>query len=395
MFKSTNDLIDKFISNEDDFKTDYLKRENSNFVYSLPLLRKNICNKAEEDYLMTNIFPKELVELYEEGIVYIHDKQLSSYCQSVSCKDVATKGIPSLAKNMLESEPCTSLEVLLRHFSNVVVLMSQQVSGAVMLSQMTTVSASYLYNEEKNGITYKKDRLKKMFKSLVYELNLPLRSGSESSFSNITLEFGKPSEEIKDDYVVIGGEVKDYKYSDIPAEYFDRINQAIIDVMAEGTNKGIPFTFPLITIQIDDNFNYNNKLFLYLLDKMYNWGGVYFENFKTKPFKNEYYKKLNPYIKAKDPAVSRSLCCRLMIDLDVVSQIGGGIFGSSIGNVGAIQVLNLNLNRVFMEFGHDKDLLKIKIREYFEIMQQGHLAKRRFISQIKKCILHFLHSIVI
>ena len=383
MFKNTNELISKFIANDDDIKTDYLKRENSNFVYSLPLLRKNICNKSEEEYLMTKIFPKKLVDLYKDGVIYIHDKQLSSYCQSVSCKDIATLGIPSRAKNMLESEPCSSLDVLLRHFSNIVVLMSQQVSGAVMLSQMTTISASYLYNEEINDIKYSDKQLRRMFKSLIYELNLPLRSGSESAFSNITMEFGKPSEEIKDELVIISGDVCDFTYSEIPSKYFDRINNAIIDVMAEGTRAGIPFTFPLITVQIDDNFNYENELFLYLLDKMYSWGGVYFENFKTKPFENEYYRKLNPNIKPKDPEVSRSLCCRLQIDLSLLSKVGGGIFGSSIGNTGAIQVLNLNLNRVFIEFGHDKELLKLKIREYFEVMQEGHMAKRKFIEQNK------------
>lgn len=384
MFKNTNDLINKFITNDDDIKSDYLKRENSNFVYSLPLLRKNICNMSEEEYLMTKIFPKKLVGLYKDGVIYIHDKQLSSYCQSVSCKDIATLGIPSRAKNMLESEPCSSLEVLLRHFSNVVVLMSQQVSGAVMLSQMTTISASYLYNEEMNGIKYSDKQLRRMFKSLIYELNLPLRSGSESAFSNLTMEFGKPSEEIKDELVVISGDVSDFTYSEIPSQYFDRINKAIIDVMAEGTRTGIPFTFPLITVQIDDNFNYENELFLYLLDKMYSWGGVYFENFKTKPFEDEYYRKLNPNIKSKDPEVSRSLCCRLCLDISLLSKLGGGIFGSSIGNTGAIQVLNLNLNRVFIEFGHNKELLKLKIREYFEIMQEGHMAKRNFIEQNKE-----------
>src|SRR5574344_1958275 len=143
MFKTTDELINKFIGNDDDKRSDYLKRENSNFVYSLPLLRKNISNKAEEEYLMEHIFPKKLVELYEDGVVYIHDKQLSSYCQSVSCKDIAAKGIPSIAKNMLESDASSSLPTLVRHFSNMVTLMSQQVSGAIMLSQMTTIMASY------------------------------------------------------------------------------------------------------------------------------------------------------------------------------------------------------------------------------------------------------------
>ena len=379
MFKTTDELINKFIGNDDDKRSDYLKRENSNFVYSLPLLRKNISNKAEEEYLMEHIFPKKLVELYEDGVIYIHDKQLSSYCQSVSCKDIAMKGIPSIAKNMLESDASSSLPTLVRHFSNMVTLMSQQVSGAIMLSQMTTIMASYLYEEERQGMMYNEKYLTKLMYQLIYELNLPLRSGSESAFSNCTLEFGKPSEEIRDDYVVIGGEGMEYRYSDIPSTYFDRINVAFINAMARGTKKGIPLTFPLITVQIDDEFHFDNPVFLLLLEKMYNWGGVYFENFRTKAFSDPYYKTLNPFIKEKDPAVSRSLCCRLNIDLSVLSRAGGGIFGSSVGNVGAIQVLNLNMNRMIIEFGHDQVLLEAKIREYFEIMQEGHLLKRKWI----------------
>lgn len=384
MFQTTNDLINKFIGNDEDFKSDYLKRENSNFVYSLPLLRKNISNKAEEEYLMTYIFPKKLVDLYQDGVVYIHDKQLSSYCQSVSCKDIAMMGIPSIAKNMLESGPSSSLPTLIRHFSNVVTLMSQQVSGAVMLSQMTTILASYLYEEEHHGQIYTEATLTKLLYQLIYELNLPLRSGSESAFSNCTLEFGKPSEEIKSEAVIIGGDVMGYTYQDIPSRYFDRINLAFIQAMAKGTKKGIPLTFPLITVQIDDEFNYDNPVFLTLLDQMYQWGGVYFENFRTSPFQNEYYTKLNPYIKAKDPSVSRSLCCRLNIDLSVLSRAGGGIFGSSVGNVGAIQVLNLNMNRMMIEFGHDDTLLREKIKEYLEVMEEGHLAKRTWVENHKE-----------
>lgn len=379
MFKTTDELINKFIGNDDDKRSDYLKRENSNFVYSLPLLRKNISNKAEEEYLMEHIFPKKLVELYEDGVVYIHDKQLSSYCQSVSCKDIAAKGIPSIAKNMLESDASSSLPTLVRHFSNMVTLMSQQVSGAIMLSQMTTIMASYLFEEERQGMVYNEKYLTKLMYQLIYELNLPLRSGSESAFSNCTLEFGKPSEEIRDDYVIIGGEGMEYKYSDIPSSYFDRVNVAFINAMARGTKNGIPLTFPLITVQIDDEFHFDNPVFLLLLEKMYNWGGVYFENFRTKAFSDPYYKELNPFIKEKDPAVSRSLCCRLNIDLSVLSRAGGGIFGSSVGNVGAIQVLNLNMNRMLIEFGHDQVLLEAKIREYFEVMQEGHLLKRAWI----------------
>ncbi|MBS4207011.1 anaerobic ribonucleoside-triphosphate reductase [Bacillus sp. FJAT-50079] len=385
MFTSSEEMIQTFTANREDKKSDYLKRENSNYVYSLPLLRHNLNNLAEEEYLFTHVLPTKIKELYDEGIVYVHDKQLAPYCVSISCLDIATKGIPSLAKNMISSKPTKRLQILLRHFSNVVTLISQQVSGAVMLAQLSTIAASYLYDEELNGRNYTDDDLKQLFQSFIWELNMPLRSGAQSSFSNITLEFGKPSEEIKDEYIIIGGDARFIQYKEIPSEYFDRINQAIIDVMSEGTGKeGIPFTFPLLTVQIDDHFNFNNPLFWELLDKMYQWGGVYFENFKRKPFEDPYYTQLNPYLVAKDPEVSRSLCCRLQINLETLSKAGGGVFGSSTGSTGAVQVLNLNMNRLLLEFGHDLTLLKSKLREYMEVMQEAHMAKRNWIENNKE-----------
>lgn len=385
MFQHTIDIIDKFTSQQESKQTDYLRHENSNYVYSLPLLRHNLTNHAEEEFLFNHILPPKIKELYDEGIVYVHDKQLAPYCVSISCMDIASKGIPSLAKNMISSKPAKRVSTLLRHFSNIVTLVSQQVSGAVMLAQLSTIAASYLFDEESHGITYTNEELIELFQSLIWELNMPLRSGAQSSFSNITLEFGKPSEEIKDQYIVIGGEGRDIQYKDIPATYFDRINRAVIDVMKNGTgSNGIPFTFPLLTVQIDDHFDYQNPLFIELLDKMYHWGGVYFENFKTKPFEDPYYKALNPLIQAKDPEVSRSLCCRLQINLETLSKAGGGVFGSSTGSTGAVQVLNLNMNRVLLEFGHDIDLVKEKIREYMEVMQEAHMEKRKWIEQNKE-----------
>ena len=385
MFKTDEEIINKFIGKDDDKKSDYLKRENSNFVYGLPLLRKNLSNKAEEEYLLHSILPKELADLHNDGVIYIHDKQLSSYCQSVSCKDIAGLGIPTLARNMIPSAPTKRLIKLFRHFSNVVTLMSQQVSGAVMLAQMTTILASYLHYEEVIlGNTWTEEELKEEMQSFLWELNMPLRSGSESAFSNCTLEFGKASEEIKNEYVIIGGQIQNYKYCDIPPEYYDRINKSFIDSMAQGTKMGIPFTFPLISIQIDDNFNFDNPMFLYLLDKMYNWGGCYFENFRTKPFEDAYYKALNPYLQARDPSVSRSLCCRLHLSINTLKGLSsGGIFGSSVGNVGAVQVIDLNMNRILIEYGHDFELLKEKINYFLNIIEEGHMAKRRWIENNK------------
>jgi len=389
MFNSSQEIIKKQTKGGEDNKKDYLLRENSNFINSLPLLRHNIDNHEEEKYLMENIFTKELVNLYDRGVVYIHDKKLAPYCNSLSCMNIASIGVPTTAKNMIASAPTKKINTFFRQMSNAVVLISQQSSGAIMLSQLTTVLAGYLYyREEKMNDLVSEKELYEQFYNLIWELNLPLRSGSQSSFSNITMEFGKPSEEVANEYIVVGGDILMEKYKDIPCKYFNKINKAFIDAMSKGSGQGIPFTFPLITISITDDFKHSDETYLYLLDKMYSWGGCYFENFTTEAFDNEIYKSKNPLIKPRDPEVSRSLCCRLNIDLSLLSKLGGGLFGSSTGNTGAVQVLNLNLNRILMEYkfelGSDFELLKNRISEVMEIMEENHQRKREWILDNKQ-----------
>ena len=309
MFKSGTEIVKKFVQKSEDKKTDFLKRENSNFIYGLSLLRKNISNHTEQSYLFQEIFPEKLVKKYTEGEIYIHDKSLSPYCNSTSCRDIALYGLPTTAKNMMASKPTDDFFYFTRHLSNAVTLMSQQVSGAVMLAGATTVLASYLYYEEKYKTKVRTDEeIYKYLRSLIWELNMPLRAGSESPFSNITLEFGKPSGELSDQYIVVGGNAINEKYGNIPVSYFDRINKTILNIMSKGAGKGAAFTFPLLTVPIDDDFDWDNDIFTYSLEKMYDWGGMYFENFQTKPFRPGYYSELNPKIKARDPNISRSLC---------------------------------------------------------------------------------------
>lgn len=388
MFRSSQEIIKKFIGSDDDKQSDYLKRENSNFIYSNALMRKNIYNYEEEKYLLNHVLDSDIRELYQNGDVYIHDKSLQVYCVSTSTKDISNRGIPSRAFNMQISKPTKDIYTFINQMSNTVTLMSQQVSGAIMLSQMTTILASYFYyhNDVINDPVDMRFFKKYMY-SLFFELNLPLRGGSESPFTNITMEFGKPSAEIAEDYITLGDEMLDIQYKDIPTEYFDTVNEVIIDIMKKGTGGAMPFTFPLITVPVTNDLDWKNKELVYLLESLYQWGGVYFENFKTEPFDNPYYKSLNPRMKSKDPEVSRSLCCRLNIDLELLSKAGGGVFGSSTGNTGAVQVLNLNMHRLLLkykyEYNFDKSVLKNEIERLLNIMQKAHMDKRAWLENVK------------
>jgi hypothetical protein len=309
-FSNSRELIKNFLSTTiENEKTDYLKRENSNFIFSNSLLRHQIDNWAEEDYLFSEILNPELIESSKEGYVYIHDKKLQNYCVSVSAKQIAEIGMPSLAKNMLESDSAKNFITLFRHFSNVITFLSQQVSGAIMINNIMTISASYLFIEEViKGRKYENWLIKQTLQNFIWELNEPLRSGSQTPFSNVTMEFEVDSN-LKDQYIIFGGKPVKYKYQDIPQEYLDNINSIFLDVMASGSSKNTPFTFPLITVPYTGDKIRRNPIYLKLLSEMKKWGGCYFENFLPDAFKEgSYYRKLNVNLAPKDPEISRSMC---------------------------------------------------------------------------------------
>lgn len=401
MVNSAKEIIDRLTVNpkklranataKDEKIKDFLLRENSNFVENIQLIYHNIQNHEDEKYLFEEIFEPEVQQLYKDGTIYVHDKKLMVYCNSLSCREIATKGIPSLAANMHAPGAPKHVSSLVGLMSNAVTLLSQQTSGAVMLSQMVDVMASYLFIEEmENKVPreWLETILKQEFQSLICELNMPLRSGSQSSFSNITLNFGKPSDEIRDEYVVYGGAVKLFTYSDIPVEYYDKVTNLFIEALYEENIKSkVPLTFPLITVPIDDNFKYDNPSFLDLLKKMYVWGGCYFENFTTPAFGLEKYTSKNPLIKPKDPETSRSMCCRLNIDMKVLARAGGGIFGSSVGNTGAVQVININLVKLFLDykykFNEDWDKLIERLYEIMDVIEQAMMDKREWLEANK------------
>ena len=113
------------------------------------------------------------------------------------------------------------------------------------------------------------------------------------------------------------------KYGEIPKKYLDMSNRAFIDAMKLGDAKGKPFTFPLITVNIYDDFDWENPTFNYLLENMDKWGGVYFENYQSKPFEDPNWKKINKYIEPRDAASQRSFCCRFRVDFDDILKAAG------------------------------------------------------------------------
>jgi len=401
------DIVELYINN------DNIGRHNSNLIRSIATLEGLINGKVSKEYWF-KIFGKKAKILHEEGWIYIHNlSKLGPYCTGFTAKDVAKKGLNSLAANNLSTRPPKYLESLVNQIANLIFLISQEVHGATAVNDFTTVVASYLYILE-NFFNEKIDdkRLENIMESFIYTVNIPLRAGGNSPFSNITMEFGKPDPRLRKEIVIYAGKevfldendglilnknnfsvkkLRPLLYEDIPPEYFDRVNIAFIKAMSRGDAKGKPFTFPLITINITDDFDYENEAFNFLLEEMDKFGGCYFENFRKKPFNLKRFKELNPFIQERDINEQRSMCCRLQLNLKEIVRLSGGNVFRQNASVGSVGVVNINLNRVLWltegDFEKIKEILSYLINNAIEILNK----KRQWILKHKDLFPYFFY----
>jgi len=365
-------IIDTYLEQEE------IARHNANYVYSLPALSNILSGEAMKNYMLYRILDERERRMHLEGWWYQHQLSvLGPYCVGFSAKDIATWGLRSNSKVTPVSRPPKSLRTLLDQCANFICLISQEVAGAVALNDLITVATSYLWFEEKvKKRKFQEKDLYHMFQSFLYNVNLPFRSGN-SPFTNITLEFGKPASSLEDDFVVIGGKVLSLKYSQIPEIYYNRTVKAFLKALWEGDGEGRPWTFPLITVQITDDFDFENEVFKEFLENLDKHGGAYFENFMSKPF-------LERGLKPRDPKTQRSFCCRFQVDLKEILSVSntGSIFGNASG-VGSIGVISINFNRLGWLHRKNKVSLFRHLEEILELARKVLNKKREFIENHK------------
>ena len=353
-----------------------LAKHNANLLYSLPAMGNILCGEAMKDYMLFRILNEEERGMHLEGWWYQHQLSvLGPYCTGFSARDVAVNGLTSSSKVMPRSRPPRRLRNLLDQCANFICLISQEVAGAVALSDLITIAGSYVWYEETyQGRSYSLDYISHAFQSFLYNINLPFRSGN-SPFTNVTLEFGRPAPSLRDDHIVIGGEVLREKYSDIPGEVYDRVALGFLQAMWEGDADSRPWTFPLIAVPITDDFDWDNGVFRALLDNLDRHGGAYFENFLSEPF-------IEAGLEPRDPSARRSFCCRFQVDLEELLRVSdsGSVFGSAPG-VGSIGVISINFNRLGWVHRGDREGLLRHLGEILERARSVLNKKREFIEK--------------
>ena len=338
-------------------RSDWRVNANANQGYSLGGLILNVSGKVVANYWLNHVYTPEIGEAHRNGDYHIHDlDMLSGYCAGWSLRVLLTEGFNGVP-NKVESKPPRHLVSAFSQMINFLGTLQNEWAGAQAFSSADTYLAPFIRIEK---LSY--EDVKQAMQSFIFNLNVPSRWGTQTPFTNLTFDWTCP-DDLKDRHPIIGGVEQDFVYGDLQKE-MDMINRAFLEVMGAGDAKGRPFTFPIPTYNITNEFPWDSPNTEYLFEMTAKYGLPYFSNYLNSDMK---------------PSDIRSMCCRLRLDLTELKKRGGGLFGSA-EQTGSIGVVTINCARLGYLFKGQKEALYKRLDELLDLAKTSLEIKRKTIS---------------
>ncbi|GAB6183236.1 ribonucleoside triphosphate reductase [Thermodesulfovibrio hydrogeniphilus] len=312
------DIVDSYLS-----KVDWRVNENSNMSYSLQGLNNYISSEISKTYWLNKIYPPEVRDAHINGDFHIHDLNiLGPYCVGWDLLDLLIRGFGGV-EGKVWSRPAKHFRSALGQVVNFLYTLQGEAAGAQAFSNIDTLLAPFIAYD---GLNYK--QVKQCLQEFVFNLNVPTRVGFQTPFTNITLDLRVPNH-LKDQAVIIGGKPQNSTYGEFQKE-MDMFNRALFEVFIEGDAKGRVFTFPIPTINITKDFDWETPVVDLIMEATAKYGIPYFANFVNSDM---------------SPEDARSMCCRLRLETTELKKRGGGLFGAN-PLTGSTGVVTLNLPRL-------------------------------------------------
>lgn len=347
------DLIDKYLEN-----LDWKVNENSNMGYSLQGLNNYVSAEITKTYWLDKIYTSKIGKAHKEGDLHIHDLNLLSvYCVGWDLTDLLQEGFTGVA-GKVASKPAKHFRSALGQVVNFFYTLQGEAAGAQAFSDFDTLLAPFIRADK---LSY--DEVKQAIQEFVFNVNVPTRVGFQTPFTNITLDLECPKH-MADNPVIIGGEMQDTTYGEYQEE-MNMLNKALLEVLSEGDANGRVFTFPIPTVNITKDFNWDNPVIESLWEASAKYGIPYFSNFINSDM---------------DPEDARSMCCRLRIDNRQLEYRGGGLFGSN-PMTGSVGVVTINLPRLALKSKNEKEFFKV-LAELMDMAKDSLETKRKVLERL-------------
>lgn len=370
-------------------KEDWRINANANTGYSNAGMVNNLAGKVIANFWLDKVYSKAEGYSHRNGDYHIHDLDcLTGYCAGWSLRALLDEGFNGV-RGRVESRAPNHLREALGQMANFLGILQSEWAGAQAFSSFDTYLAPYVFRD---NLEFKE--VKKAIRSFVYNLNVPARWG-QSPFTNVTIDWTVP-EDLKDQ-IPTRNQVhlfKDLEEGDLLARVKERglenpvdmtykdfqqemnlINKAFYEVMTEGDSSGQPFTFPIPTVNLTEDFDWYGENTDLLFENSAKIGSSYFQNFIGSQYTMDENGNRIENPDAYKPNAVRSMCCRLQLDLRELLKRGNGLFGSA-EMTGSIGVVTVNMARLGYRFKSNKKGL---LDELGKLMDMAHdtLEKKR------------------
>ncbi|UYL64926.1 MAG: hypothetical protein EJNHJLOP_00037 [Methanophagales virus PBV082] len=331
--------------------------ENANRIPSIGGLKTYIAEKTIAKYTLS-IYPEEVRDAHKYGQIHIHDlgHGVGGYCSGWNLLQLLTQGFYG-GGGTLKSKPPKHFTSALSQLLNFIGVISQEWAGAQAVNSFDTLLAPFIYYD---GLSYR--QVKQAIQEFVFGLNVALRFGHETPFTNITFDITTPSD-LKNAPVVIGGVPQDKTYDEFEEER-EMINRAFLEVLVEGDADGAVFRFPIPTYNITKEFDWSNEFAEVLAKATGMFGVPYFQNCISGGI---------------NPEDVRSMCCRLNLDLRELRKKTGGLFGYN-DNTGSIGVVTINLAQIGFLAKDDSNFFEM-LDERLEVAKTALEVKRKVVEE--------------
>ena len=367
----STERIDKYLKD-----LDWQIYENANMTFSLQGLNQYAISDISKKYWLNKIYPEKIRKAALEEDFHIHDlESISTYCCGWDLYDLLKRGFGGVSSK-LECRPPKHLRTALGQLVNFFYTVQGESAGAQAVSNLDTLLAPYIRYD---GLSY--PQVKQALQEFLYNCMVPTRVGFQTPFLNVSLDINPPSY-LADQPVIIGGKLQEETYGEFQEE-MNMFIKAFYEGLMEGDAKGRPFTFPIPTVSITKDFDWENPALETMWEATAKYGVNYFSNFVNSDM---------------NPEDARSMCCRLRLDNRELIMRGGGLFGSN-PLTGSVGVVTINLPRIgylsktkkeFLERLENlmdlaKESLEIKRKSLDDFIEKGlYPYSKHYLASVKK-----------
>ncbi len=267
VFDESTEAVDKYIQ-----ELDWQVNENANMAYSLQGLNQYTISAVAKKYWLNKVYPKEIREAAFNEDFHIHNLDtIACYCMGWDLYDLLLRGFGGVPSK-IESRPAKHLRTALGQLVNFLFTLQGESAGANAVSSFDTLLAPFIRYD---NLSY--PQVKQAMQEFLYNCMVPTRVGFQTPFLNVTLDIKVPTF-YKDQPVIIGGLPQKEVYGDFQEEV-NIFNKAFYECLIEGDAKNRPFTFPIPTVSITKDFDWDNPVLDTMWEATAKYGVNYFSNF--------------------------------------------------------------------------------------------------------------------